>query len=546
MSDKLLKISVILTAVDKMSEIISRSVEKSQSKLKRFQHGLNSFGNYALIAGSAGVEFFHKTIEEAEQSEKAAHIAERVWKNMGDKTGEAFKKAHQFAEDLAPQIGIFHDEIERVESKLAIFGKVSDEMARKSGFFNRTVIAAFNAQALGFGDAEDNIKRFGMALQDPDQYLKRLTRSGIYFNKTTIDQIKHLQKSGNLHKAQSIILNQLDKRFGGVAISGVTAAEKLSVKWREFKVYIGEKLLPVWDKLIEKLMKVVDQVEKFTAAHPKLVKWLAASAVGLLALGVAAKVVAFIMTPFSAIWGLAGKALLFFGADVTIANKLLMATGIGLILTAIAVAAYLIIDNWSAIKKFFADIWNSISSGAKKAWKWIVDKWNGLGKWFRGLWDGVKRIASSVWNGIVNAITRPIKWIKEKWTELKNWFKNLWAEIFGGMPSYGKAFGFDPNKKIPLQENPALSRAFGISIPKKIINNNDTLTKVLQPVYVKPSPAPIPQRSAGIGATNLYYSPTLHYTGDNKDDFKKMLDDHAQHIVRITTEVQRKRDRTKF
>lgn len=57
--------------------------------------------------------------------------------------------------------------------------------------------------------------------------------------------------------------------------------------------------------------------------------------------------------------------------------RVLLTNPIGLIVTAIATAAFLIIDNWEPITKFFSGLWDGVTAVFSKAWeiiKGIVDK----------------------------------------------------------------------------------------------------------------------------------------------------------------------------
>lgn len=578
--DKLLKIAVVLTAVDKMSDIIERSVNKSQSRLKSFQHGLNSFGNYSLIAGAAGVEFFHKTIEQAEQSEKAANIARRVWKNMGDASGEAFKKAHEFAEQLAPKIGIVHEKIEAAESKLAIFGKVSDDVARKSGIFQDTILAAYNAQAIGLGDAESNIVTFGRALQGTLRSLKTLGKFGI--EKDQLKQIEILQKTGQLHKSQLLILSLLKGQLGSVAKSGVTAAERMHVKWHELQVRIGDKLLPVWNKLIDKLSQVVDWVSKFTEEHPTLVKWLAAGAVGLVALGIAAKVLAFVIGGLTTVF--------------RVLNFVMIMSPFIIIAAAIVTAAVLVVKYWKPIKNFFAGIWSGISRGVSKAWDWITGKitgvvnavmrvWNDITGFFSGLWSGITGIASNVWNSVANAIVAPIKWIKQKWQDLTDWITKAWGKIkgfFSGLWSGIKSVARDIVTAPVRAAESIVSRNSKVAAsmektaqviddylphspakrgPLKNLHKVKIVETIAAAINAKPLHAAMNRMTGGIashqmpqaiaaraggGTVHVNFNPVYHINGSNKEDVMKMIRERDRELLKTIEEAQRKRDRTKF
>jgi hypothetical protein len=82
-----------------------------------------------------------------------------------------------------------------------------------------------------------------MALQDPVKGLANLSREGIRFTEAQKEQIKTLTESGNLSKAQSVILDDLDARFGDVAQTvgedDSKAFDKLGNSWDDFMKGLG-------------------------------------------------------------------------------------------------------------------------------------------------------------------------------------------------------------------------------------------------------------------------------------------------------------------
>jgi hypothetical protein len=535
--DKTMKIAIILTAMDKMSSVVNNAVNRTQKKLKSFETGLNHFGNKAFIAGGLGTAFFGETIKLAEESEKAANIARQIWSNMGDKTGEAFRQAEESAIALAPKIGVVHEKIEAVTSQLAIFTKVSDEQARKTGIFQNAIIAAYNAQALGFGDAESNIKRFGMALQDPAQYLERLARAGIYFSKQQKEQIKNLQLSGHLHKAQEMILGQLQKRFGKVARAAVNESERARVAWHERMVQIGTKLLPIFNRVATWFLdKAIPAITAFIDKHPKLVRWLAIASVALLVMGAAAKVLAFGIFTISSVVGIASKAFTYLGQTIVFIGRLFLGCPILLIIAAIAVAVYLVIKNWSKIRAFFIRLWDGIKNFTRAAWKIILAVilapfkaiiwlWNKISAFFLNIWNGIVGIAKKIWKAIGDAITAPIVWIQKKWDDFREWFKKLWEDI----QNMAKSMQYGQGKGLEFAKSASMANAGGGG-SLNVFNSS-------------PTPALAPR--AGNSSISLNYSPTINGAA-GETGIMNMLKGHQQDMLKMITEAQRKNNRTKF
>lgn len=97
----------------------------------------------------------------------------------------------------------------------------------------------------------------------------------------------------------------------------------------------------------------------------------------------------------------------------------MMTNPIGLILTLIAVAAYLIISNWGTVKKFLGAVWNWIKGAfhsvaqfvinmAKQGFlgpvAWIITHWTQVKNFLSGLIGAIGKIASDIGNALWNGI----------------------------------------------------------------------------------------------------------------------------------------------
>ena len=81
---------------------------------------------------------------------------------------------------------------------------------------------------------------------------------------------------------------------------------------------------------------------------------------------------------------LAGKAILWVG-------KALLMNPVGLIITGIAVAAYLLYTRyWGPVSAFFKRLWAQVTSAFSRAWQSITAAWQGISGWFSGIWTEIK------------------------------------------------------------------------------------------------------------------------------------------------------------
>lgn len=446
--DKQMKIAIILSAYDKMSTIINSSVAKAQNKLQNLSKSISKYGSYAAIAGGIVTGYLGTTIHAAEESAIAHKKLETVFRNMGQNYSVATQQAEAYAEKLQDQIGIEDEAIMAVQTKLATFSKASNEMARQNGTFNRVVAAAFDLQAVGYGDAMSNVVQLGKAFNDPINMATALKKAGTLTVEELL-KVKKLTERQGTAKGQEYLMKAIERQVKGAAAANATATQKIMVQWSKVQEIIGNKLLPTFVKYTDYIANVlVPRVIDFVTKHQDLIKYVAIAGIGLMGLGIAAKTLSPIISLLSFTYGASAKALKFFEITVSTTNKVLMTSGIMLIITAIALGAYLIIKNWDKIKWFFSTLWKSVTAMFSKAWEWVKNMF--LNYTPHGLiikhWDKIKAFFVNLWNYVKNVFMNHVKWVVGLGRRFYDAGKNIIMSIWNGIKSMA-------NKPIELIKN---------------------------------------------------------------------------------------------
>lgn len=120
-----------------------------------------------------------------------------------------------------------------------------------------------------------------------------------------------------------------------------------------------------------------------------------------------------------------------------------------------------IIEIWTAIKDFFANLWGNMKATATKFWQdtkdtaietftgmrdglkeiwdstkqFFVDIWNGIKDFATGLWNGMKEKASEIFNGMKDTLSETWTKTKDKSSEIWNNTKAKASEIWGNTKS---------------------------------------------------------------------------------------------------------------
>lgn len=553
--DKLLKVAVLLTAVDKMSETVSGAVSKSQKALERLQksksyQAFNQLGTQALVAGGAITAGFGMAIQAAEESEVATKRLDQVFKSMGERTGTASKQAAEYASKLQMVIGVEDEEIMAVQAKLATFQRVSNQAGRMSGVFDRATEAAFNLASAGFGEASQNATQLGKALQDPIKGINSLARSGVTFTATEKAKIKALYESGKVFEAQNVLLKAVEKQVGGVAAATATSTAKMKVAWSESMEAIGRAVLPTFTRIVNRLGGIITKFTEFVDANPGIVKAIAAVGIALLAFGVTVKVITTAMTILNTVMSLNPYVAL---AAATIA--------IGI----------LIYKYWDNIKAFFVRVWNYIKGVFWNVVAWIrewgilfigpigfiIKYWNQIVGFFGSLWDRVKKpfldmvawvmnLGKEFLKAGENIVDSIVKGIKNKASQAVDAIKDVTKQIRDFFP-------FSPAKRGPLMDihKVKLIETIADSVkPNALVKKMQTTTQLALNAVNKPGAGIKGKGAQSASPVSVNFAPQITLSGGaskaDAENFIAQLRKFEPELVRMIKTAMDKQGRTQY
>lgn len=203
---------------------------KAASALKKFAAAAVSIGTVTMaIRGS---------IKEAEKFETLMLKTEAVIKATGGAAGRTATQLRKFARDLALNTLESTDGILEAQQRLLTFRKVSGDV------FDRTIRASADLSAAMGQSLSGTVIQLGRALEDPVRGLTALTRSGTVFTEAQKAVIEELVESNRLMEAQSMILDELEAQYGGVAVAAAQgyagALDTLAQRLQEFRLQMNE------------------------------------------------------------------------------------------------------------------------------------------------------------------------------------------------------------------------------------------------------------------------------------------------------------------
>ena len=333
---------------------------------------------------------------------------------------------------------------------------------KKLGFTTKSFAAAMNKDAQGaISSFIEKVKKMPKDKQYP--LLAKI------FGKQYADDVLLLAQNTEEYNRQLGLLQETDEN-GNLKYIGSMQREfenrsnttenkltKLKSSLAEIATKIGNAFLPVITSFVENITPVIYSITEWVETNPQLMEWvltvgggIGAVVGGLLTLHSAFSFVAAGLLPFikagKFLSGFLGKVLfsaisklslglgyligyvikgaMMFGKAIMIMSRALLTNPIGLIITGIAVAAYLIYENWAKVGPWFSELWSKVSGV------------------FSNAWNGITNFCSTAWTNISNFFTSSIGNITStilSWSPLA-----LFQQVFSSVLSW---FGIDVPSK---------------------------------------------------------------------------------------------------
>lgn len=222
-----------LQRAEKAERDLGNQAKTTESQAKGFHGALSNIATTAagFAAGQLGLSAFNSltngirgTFEAAQDYEKMQAATNAVIKSTGGVAGVTAKDVVSLANAFEKQTAIDDQVIQGTENLLLTFTNIGKNV------FPQATKAALNMSVALGQDTKSSAIQLGKALNDPINGVTALRRVGVSFTESQLNMIKTLQESGDVMGAQKIILQELEREFGGAAdAAGNTLAGKLSL-----------------------------------------------------------------------------------------------------------------------------------------------------------------------------------------------------------------------------------------------------------------------------------------------------------------------------
>ena len=251
-----------------------RAMKKAQKNLKKFGRNIQKTGKSLTMGltlpivalGTASVKAF-------DEQQKAIAQVEAGLKSTAGAVGITSEELQKMAADLQ-KTTLFGDEeiLKGATAQLLTFTNITGEQ------FKKTQAVALDLATRLDGDLKSASIMLGKALNDPVANLSALSRAGIQFSIEQKETIKSLVETNRLADAQTIILAELEKQYGGsaeaAALAGMGPIKQLQNELSDLSEQIGERLLPYIQSFVSWITRLAEKFDGLSeSTKDNIVKW---------------------------------------------------------------------------------------------------------------------------------------------------------------------------------------------------------------------------------------------------------------------------------
>ncbi|WP_315090388.1 phage tail tape measure protein [Aggregatibacter segnis] len=498
---------------------------------------------------------------------------------------------------------------------------------KKLGFTTKSFAAAMNKDAQGaISSFIEKVKKMPKDKQYPllakifgkqyaDDVLLLAQNTGEYNRQLGL--LQETDANGNLK-----YIGSMQREFENRSNTTENKLTKLKSSLAEIATKIGNAFLPVITSFVENITPVIYSITEWVETNPQLMEWvltigggIGAVVGGLLTLHSAFSFVSAGLLPFIKVGKFLGgflgnflfsaisklslglgyligyviKGAMMFGKAILMMSRALLTNPIGLLITGIAVAAYLIYDNWEKIGPWFSELWQTVSGAFSSAWASITnfcsEAWTNISNFFTsgignitatildwsplGLfqqvfsavlsWFGIdvpskfSDFGKNMIDGLVNGIKNAWEGAKQIVSDLGDGIKGWFAEKLGiHSPSrvfkgYGvnvvEGLAIGMNKSISMAEDASdnLSSAVGLNG----VSHNTGLLTNYQPLNRAEVMSSATTQAQGI---TVHFNPTININGGDRNGvlnqveqgLKMSLSEFEMMLKRVLDQQQRR------
>jgi hypothetical protein len=243
-------------------QTLDRQTAQLQRGLGKVGQGLKTgLANTAKIAG-IGIGFLglqiKAGIDQLIRFDSIAAQTNAVLKSTKNAAGLTADEIVDMTASLEKLTGIEKETTQEAANLLLTFTNIKDDV-----FPDTLAVIQDISTAMG-SDMNQEAIRLGKALNDPIRGMSALSEVGVTFNDVQRRSIERAQESGNIFKAQTIILKELRKEFGG---SAEAADKTFGGSLRRLRNNVADLQVNLAAPLVQPLARLTRRLTEFAASE---------------------------------------------------------------------------------------------------------------------------------------------------------------------------------------------------------------------------------------------------------------------------------------
>jgi hypothetical protein len=391
----------------------TKPVDEFNNHVNRTGNEVNSLSGVIKNAGNALGGLFalqqvwqigSESIEEYDQKAKVTAETMATLASTNHAAGRSIEQLKQQADGLESVTLFDGDDTMGAQKLLLTFKNVKGEVFDKAIPMIQDMATQFASANGGVVDLKGSAIQLGKALDDPIKGVAALHRVGVSFSEAQMEQIKHMQTTGDLAGAQTLILKELETQVGGVAEAarnaGAGGMQAMGLQIKNIKEDVGQGLVGAFNVFSPILQGVVTLIGDFVGFLVNGGPWVKAIAAAVLGAAIAIGVI----VVATKAWTVAQWLL----------NIAMDANPIGIVIVAIAAFATAIYVLWEKVEGFRA---------------FLYGLWDAVKEVFMGIGTLAKSYLGGVGDMIIGIVTFDGDRIKQGFSELGNAFSNYGKNV---------------------------------------------------------------------------------------------------------------------
>lgn len=259
------------------AKLVIKGEDQLRGPLKQAQNELTGFESVAKKVGDTlktaftvaaivkGLQELSKAVadcvNEFKQSVEVETRLNAVIKATGQQYKYTTRDIKEYASALQEQTR-FGDEVIEQSAQLL----VATQKFSKEGLERTLELSADLAEAMGT-DLTSATSTLSKALIEPGEGLNRLKTIGVSFTDAEEEMIKSLNEAGRELEAQTVILDKVEKAYGGVAKSvgsiDTSTLDKIKEVWGDLKEDLGSVFTTILGPVFDWIYKTLSRLERF-------------------------------------------------------------------------------------------------------------------------------------------------------------------------------------------------------------------------------------------------------------------------------------------